>query len=177
MNETTRGPKVCHVTKTSLALIFRLNACLFCLFLFPDFFLSVFTEYSTFSPLAEMTSSFVNELFLTCISSLEYGASDEHGYGHQSPLQDRASDEHGYGHQSPLQDRASDEHGYGHQSPLQDRASDEHGYGASDEHGYVHQLRLQYGEIDEHGYGRHSYSTEQAMNMVMDVTVTVRSKR
>ena len=84
-----------------------------------------------------MTSSFVNELFLTCISSLEYGASDEHGYGHQSPLQDRASDEHGYG--------------------------------ASDEHGYVHQLRLQYGASDEHGYGRHSYSTEQAMSMVMDI--------
>ena len=93
MNETTRGPKVCHVAKSPLALIFHLNA------------LCVFTEYSTFSPLGEMTSSFVNELFLTFISSLEYGASDEHGYGHDC------------------------------------------------------------------------YSTEQAINMVMDMTVTVRSKR
>ena len=111
MNETTRGLKVCHVTKSPLALIFHLNA--LCFFL--DFFLSVFTEYSTFSPLGEMTSSFVNELFLTCISSLEYGASDEHGYGHQS--------------------------------------------------------RLKYGAIDEHGYRHsHRYSTEQAMNMVMDIS-------
>ena len=43
--------------------------------------------------------------------------SDEHGYGHQVPLQYGASDEHGYGHQAPLQYGASDEHGYGHQSP------------------------------------------------------------
>ena len=45
-----------------------------------------------------MTSSFVSELFLACISSLQYGAIDEHGYGHQSPLQHGPTYEHGYGH-------------------------------------------------------------------------------
>ena len=162
MNETTPWSESLSRDKNITSSHFRLNACLFCLFLFPDFFLSVFTEYSTFSPLAEMTSSFVNELFLTCISSLEYGASDEHGYGHQSPLQDRASDEHGYGHQSPLQDRASDEHGYGHQSPYRT----EQAMNMVMEQAMNMVMYISYG-----------YSTEKSMSMVMDVTVTVRSKR
>ena len=85
LNETTRGPKVCHVTKSPLALLFRLNVLsFFVFFFFLTFSFQFFTQYSTFSPLTEMTSSFVNELFLTCISSLEHGASDEHGYGHHS---------------------------------------------------------------------------------------------
>ena len=69
-----------------------------CLFFFfcLELFLSVFTEYSKFPPLAEMTSSFVKLFpygYLIFRVRLQYGPSDEHGYGHQSPLQYGASDE------------------------------------------------------------------------------------
>ena len=70
-------------------------------------------------PTCEIDYLFGNQLFLTCTSSLMFGASDEHGYGHQSPLQYGINYEHGYGHHSPLQYGANDEHGYGHQPPLQ----------------------------------------------------------